>query len=69
MEDRDFLKDGLHLNGRGKRRLGQTYSKVSGHDVGGLTEGKSVKFWKMKITQREISGKFDHQQSKNTRFT
>jgi hypothetical protein len=29
-----FLNDGLHLNERGKRRLGQVYARVSGLDVG-----------------------------------
>jgi len=35
IEDGDFTRDGLHLNGRGKRRLGQLYARVSGLDVGG----------------------------------
>jgi hypothetical protein len=35
IEDGDFARDGLHLNGRGKRRLGQLYARVSGLDVGG----------------------------------
>jgi len=30
----------LHLNGRGKRRLGQLYARVSGYDVGGSAESK-----------------------------
>jgi len=30
IEDGDFAKDGLHLNRRGKRRLGQLYARVSG---------------------------------------
>jgi hypothetical protein len=30
----DFPRDGLHLNGRGKRRLGQLYARVSGIHVG-----------------------------------
>jgi hypothetical protein len=33
IDDRDFARDGLHLNGRGKRRLGQLYAKVSELDV------------------------------------
>ena len=40
IEDGDFARDGLHLNGRGKRRLGQLYARVSGLDVGGWTESK-----------------------------
>ena len=36
IEDGDFVRDGLHLNGRGKRRLGQLYARVSGLEVGGL---------------------------------
>ena len=36
IEDGDFARDGLHLNGIGKRRLGQLYARVSGLDVGGL---------------------------------
>jgi len=35
IEDGDFARDGLHLNGRGKRRLGQLYARVSGLDNGG----------------------------------
>ena len=33
IEDGDFVKDGLHLNGRGKRRLRQLHARVSGLDV------------------------------------
>ena len=40
IEDRDFVRDGLHLNGRGKRRLGQLYAIVSGLDVRGLAGSK-----------------------------
>jgi len=40
IEDGDFARDGLHLNGRGKRRLGQLYARVSGLDVGGSAESK-----------------------------
>ena len=36
IEEGDFARDGLHLNGRGKRRLGQIYARVTGLDVGGL---------------------------------
>jgi len=36
--DAEFARDGLHLNGRGKRRLGQLYARVSGLDVGGSAE-------------------------------
>jgi hypothetical protein len=32
-EDRDFARDGLHLNGRGKRRLIYLYARVSEFDV------------------------------------
>jgi hypothetical protein len=35
IEDGDFDRDGLHLNGRGKRRLGQLYARVGGLDFGG----------------------------------
>jgi lysophospholipase L1-like esterase len=34
IEDRVFARDGLHLNGRGKRLLGQLYPRVTGLDVG-----------------------------------
>jgi hypothetical protein len=34
IEDGDFDRDGLHLNGRGKRRLGQLYARVSGLGFG-----------------------------------
>jgi hypothetical protein len=37
IEDGDFAGDGLHLNGRGKRRLGKLYARVSGLDDGALT--------------------------------
>ena len=40
IEDGDFARDGLHLNGRGRRRLGQLYARVSGLDVGGSGESK-----------------------------
>jgi len=40
IEDADFARDGLHLNGRGKRRLGQLYARVSGLDVVGSAESK-----------------------------
>jgi hypothetical protein len=33
MEDGDFARDGLHINGRGKRRLGHLYARDSGLDV------------------------------------
>ena len=36
IEDGAFARDGLRLNGRGKRRLGQLYARVTGLDVGGL---------------------------------
>ena len=39
-EDGDFARDGLHLNGRGKRRLGHLYARVSGLDVGESRECK-----------------------------
>jgi hypothetical protein len=37
IEDGDFARNGLHLNGRGKRRLGQLYARVSGLDDGAST--------------------------------
>jgi len=40
IENGDFARDGLHLNRRGKRRLGQLYARVSGPDVGGTAESK-----------------------------
>ena len=40
IEDSDFVRDGLHLNGRGKIRLGQLYARVSGLDVGGSAGSK-----------------------------
>ena len=40
IEEGDFARDGLHLNGRGKRRLGQIYARVSGLDVGESAESK-----------------------------
>jgi len=38
IEDGNFARDGLHLNGRGKRRLGHLYVRLSGLDVGELRE-------------------------------
>ena len=40
IEDGDFARDGLHLNGRGKRQLGQLYARISGLDDGGSAESK-----------------------------
>jgi hypothetical protein len=40
VEERDFGRDGLHLNGSGKSRLGQLYARVSGLDSGGSTGRK-----------------------------
>jgi len=40
IEDGDFARDGLNPNGRGKRRLGQLYARVSGLDVGGPVGSK-----------------------------
>ena len=40
IEDGDFARDGFHLNGRGKRRFGQIYARVSGLDVGGSADCK-----------------------------
>ena len=40
IQDGDFAGDGLHLNGRGKRRLGQLYARVSGLDGGGSSRRK-----------------------------
>ena len=40
IEDGDFARNGVHLNGRGKRRLGQLYARVSGTDVGGSAGSK-----------------------------
>jgi hypothetical protein len=33
IEDGDFARDGLRLNGRGKKRLGHLCARVSGLDV------------------------------------
>ena len=73
IEDGDFARDLLHLNGRGKRRLGQLYARVSGLDNSGLDNGGSAgvgydKFWRMKITERGIQGQSDHQGSENRRL-
>jgi lysophospholipase L1-like esterase len=40
IKDGDFARDGMHLNGRGKRRLGHIYARVSVLDVGGSAESK-----------------------------
>ena len=40
IEEGDFARGGLHLNGRGKRRLGQIYARVGGLDVEGSAETK-----------------------------
>jgi hypothetical protein len=33
IEDNDFARDGMHLNGGGKRRLGNLYARVSERDA------------------------------------
>ena len=38
IEEDDFGGGGVHLNGRGKRHLGNLYAIVSGLEVGGSTE-------------------------------
>jgi hypothetical protein len=40
IQDGDFAGDGLHLNGRGKIRLGQLYARVSGLDGRGSARRK-----------------------------
>ena len=40
IEDGDFAGDGLHLNGRGKRRLDQLYARIVGLDDGGSAGSK-----------------------------
>jgi len=40
IEDGDCARNGLHLNGKGKRRLGQLYARVNGLDVGGSAGSK-----------------------------
>jgi lysophospholipase L1-like esterase len=35
IDDWDFARDGLHINSRGSRKLGQLYSRVSGTSGGG----------------------------------
>ena len=40
IEDGDFGRDGVHLNGRGKRHLGNLYARVSGLGVGASAESK-----------------------------
>ena len=42
IEEWDFARDGVHLNERGKRRLGQLYARVSGHNIGGFGREKEV---------------------------
>lgn len=41
IQEGDFAGDGLHLNGRGRRRLGQLYARVSGLDGGGAARRKT----------------------------
>ena len=38
----DLARDGVQQNGRGERRLGQLYARVSGHNVGGVGTEKGV---------------------------
>jgi hypothetical protein len=35
IEGGDFFRDGLHVNGKGKRRFGQIYVRATGLEVGG----------------------------------
>ena len=52
------MRDGLHLNRRGKRQLGQLYARVSGLDVRGSAGSK----------KRQILENGNHRM-KNTRET
>ena len=40
IENWDLARDGVQQNGRGERRLGQLYARVSGHNIGGLAGRK-----------------------------
>jgi hypothetical protein len=40
IEEGDFSGDGVHLNGRGKRHLGNLYARVCGLEGGGTTDSK-----------------------------
>ena len=40
IDEGNFARDGLHLNGRGKIGLEQKYARVSGLDVGGSVQSK-----------------------------
>ena len=42
IEDGDFVRDGLHLNGRGQSRLGKLYeyARINGVDVEGSAGSK-----------------------------
>jgi hypothetical protein len=40
IEEGDFGGDGMHLNGRVNRHLGNLYARVSGLEGGGSTESK-----------------------------
>ena len=67
--DCGLVRDGLQLNGRGKRRLGQLYTRVSGLDVGGSAGSKKLKkFWKIEITERGKPGKLWDHRLKNRRL-
>jgi hypothetical protein len=68
IEDGDFARDGLHLNKRGKRRLGQIYARVSELDIGGSQGVRCDEFWKKEITESGIPGKRDDRLSKNRRL-
>ena len=61
IEDGDFARDGLHLNGRGKRRLVnymQGLVDLIMEDRQGVGYDK---FWEMNIITRGIEGQSDHQ--------
>jgi len=68
IEEGDFVRDGLHLNGRGKRRLGN-YMLESVDLMSKDRQGvRSHKFWKMEIIERGIPGKHGDYRSEHRRF-
>jgi len=65
IEEGDFARNGLYLNGKGKRRLEQLHARISGLHVGGSQGVRYDKIWEMEITERGIPRKRDDQRSKN----
>jgi hypothetical protein len=55
VEEDDFVGDGVHLNGRGKRHLGNLYARVIGLTGGGSAEHEMTNFRQGKLRRRRFT--------------